>query len=267
MTISFYTLGKFEVRRQGRRVRHVDWGSRSAETLCKILLTYRDQPVDRTWLLEQIWPDLTGVAASQRLDWTLTQITWLLDINCEAEQSVIESGARVVQLHSTDLGIDNRLLVEATWLDPAAEGAVAELERVDDLYCGPYLPEGLAAPWSWGERERLEVAYETVLLKLADAYALRGKYHSAILVCQSALIANPTCEAAVGRLMAWAYQLGNRAQGLEVYCDLCAWLDGEGRGQPAPALSVMADSLRRGLPLPHAEFIQPSALRLSQYTS
>ncbi|MFN8470974.1 MAG: bacterial transcriptional activator domain-containing protein [Anaerolineae bacterium] len=267
MTISVQTLGKFDVRVRGRRIRCSGWGSPSAEMLCKILLTYRDEPVEKGWLQAQLWPELPTIASRQRLEWTVTQLQWLLNGAGETDEFVIQAGARTVCLRSDNLTIDGQRLLEATWLDPAADGAVAELERADELYCGPYLPDELNAPWSWAERERLEVAYETVLLKLADAYALRGKHHSAILVCQSTLIANPTCEAAAARLMAWTYQFGNNAQGLEVYGELCAWLDGEGRRRPTRALSLMADRLRQGLPLQHTELLRPSAVRLAQFTT
>jgi two-component SAPR family response regulator len=206
MTISVYTFGGFTLRVNGRRVLSQAWGSRQTMTLGKVLLTY-EQPVDKRQLQEWLWPDLPTSVTCRHLDRAVQRLRHVLMLDTTTDASYLDDSCRgTLHLDTDNLWVDSHALLTASRLDPAAADAVRQLEQAENLYRGPYLADDIDATWAHAERERLAAAYEVLVLKIADAYAIRGNLQAATLACQTALQFNPACSAATWRLKGYTHR-------------------------------------------------------------
>lgn len=186
--LQFCTLGRFDLYIDDVCVGPDLWGGQQAQTLCKILVTFRGRPVAKRQLQTWLWPDLEPEAQQQALATLTRQLRRVLPAG--QGHGLIDVGSGLMLLVEP-LAVDTDRLYAAAELDIAPPGAVAALEAADDLYQGAYLPDDAHTPWVIAEAERVAVAYERVLLNLADAYALRQQYAAAALACRSALLFNP----------------------------------------------------------------------------
>ncbi|MFN8473961.1 MAG: BTAD domain-containing putative transcriptional regulator [Anaerolineae bacterium] len=246
MVIKFYTLGRFVLVRDGQPVTRAEWRTHRAATLCKVLLTHRGQRLHKEQLQDWIWPEASLQAASRNLRVALSELRRVLEPDRQArdESSFVESSGDTVELHADGLWVDSQQLVDVAEIDPDAPNALLRLQAAADLYRGAYLPDDLYEDWASLERERLELAHETVLLRLAQAYALNAQHAEALRVCRRALVGNPTSEVFAEHAMQYAAQAGDAAQALTVYQEFCAALETRFQLRPSPRLAELAQGIR-----------------------
>ncbi len=246
MVIKFYTLGRFLLVREGQPVPRAEWRTHRAATLCKALLTHRGQRLHKEQLQDWVWPDASAAAASRNLRVALSELRRVLEPDRQArdESRFIEASGDTVELCSDGMWIDSQQLIDAGEIELSDPNAVLTLKSAADLYRGPYLPDDLYEDWAGVERERLALALETVLLKLAQAHALNDQHAKALQVCRQALTANPTSEVFAEHAMQYATQMGDAAQALAVYQEFCAALETRLQLRPSPRLARMAQEIR-----------------------
>lgn len=227
MVIKFYTLGRFVLVRDGQPVPRSEWRTHRAATLCKALLTHRGQRLHKEQLQDWIWPEASAGAASRNLRVALSELRRILEPTRLAHDGspYVNSSGDTVELMADGLWIDSQRLVEAAEIDPRAPNAVLHLRAAADLYRGVYLPDDLYAEWAVVERERLRLARESVLLRLAQAYAVNVQYAEALRVCRRALTENPTSEVFAEHAVRYAADIGEASQALVIYQEFCAALE------------------------------------------
>lgn len=248
--LAWYTLGRFAVLVDGVAVPSAAWGTHRALTLCKLLITYRGQPFNREQIQEWIWPDASARSSERNLRVALSELRRVLEPGRPARtlSRFLETSGDSLFLVTDGCWFDADELLRATRYDLADPDACSVLEQAAGLYRGVYLPDDVYAEWSLAERERLALAYETVLVRLAEAYASRADYHAAVLTCRRALVTHPTVEAFTGRLMRYAFLADEPGQALRAYQDLQTALQREYGLEPSPAITAMAERIRSGAP-------------------
>ena len=248
MTHRFTTLGSFSLTIHGQPVPRVKWGTHRAVTLCKVLLTYRGQRLHKEQVQDWLWPRACSEAAARNLRVALSELRSVLEPERQprAPSRFILNGGESLSLCCDDVEIDSQLVLEAAELDPQAPHALNHLQAAAQLYRGVYLPDDLYEDWAQTERQRLVLAHETVLLKLAQAHAHHQQYHEAIQTCRQALVAHPTHEGFVEHLVYYTAQTSQPAIALAAYDRLAETLAVELATSPSSHLTGLVQQVRDG---------------------
>ncbi|MCW5880382.1 MAG: winged helix-turn-helix domain-containing protein [Anaerolineae bacterium] len=251
MTLRFQALGSFAVYRAGQPLPRSIWGSHRALTLAKVLLTHRNQAIHKEQLAEWVWPTASADAAERNLYIATSDLRRALepDRPPRSPSRYVHTDGDTIELTTNECWVDADLLLNAADVEPTAPHALQRLDEAVRLYGGVYLPDDLYADWAQVERERLALAHETILFKLADAHAARSDYHAAVTACRRGLIRYPLSEAGVARCMRYASRVGETGLALRAYEMLISSLRREMQIEPEPHLARMAERLRQGLPL------------------
>ncbi len=247
MELRFCTLGQFTLSRDGQVVPRAAWGTHRAAMLCRVLLTYRHTRLHKEQIQDWIWPHAGPDAAARNLRVALSELRRIVEPQRGRQDTshFIENGGDTIRLNCEGIWIDSHELLLAAQPHPNA-ATLETLRAAADLYQGIYLPDDLYADWAQVERERLAIAYETVLSHLAEAYAQRQRPDEALHAVRQALVAHPTSERLTEQAMRFACVCGDPAQALAAYDRLVAALAGELGVAPSAPLTQMADDIRTG---------------------
>jgi LuxR family transcriptional regulator, maltose regulon positive regulatory protein len=248
MNLQVYTLGRFQLYIHDQAVPRAAWGTHRAAQLFKLLLTYRYQALHKEQIQDWLWPNADLEASSRNLRVALSELRRVLepDRSPYDPSRYILNGGETVCLNSDDLWVDSHQVLVAARLDPTDPTALPMLKAAA-LFSGEYLPDDLYADWTTVERERLRLAYERVLARLAEAYALQGEYAKSTHICRDALAVYPTAEIFVAHLLRYSIYTDETARALRAYAMLCAALDRELGVEPDATIIAMAERLRHGL--------------------
>jgi ATP/maltotriose-dependent transcriptional regulator MalT/two-component SAPR family response regulator len=89
-------------------------------------------------------------------------------------------------------------------------------QKAIDLVNGRYL-EDIGSTWAWPERERLNQAFLTASLALAELHYQGGLVHQALSICQRALEYDDTSEAIYRQMMQIYSRMGDKASIVHTY--------------------------------------------------
>lgn len=167
----------------GQEVRTGKWRTSKAQELFAYFLYNRERTIQRSALLDLLWPDLEESKAARQLYTTLYQIRQTLK-SCRMDMitihgGVLEAGYRI------DIG-EARIDVEE-WeyamnqLKPLDIHTVDKYEQVMSLYKGDYLGN-YGYIWAEHERERLRLLWLHHMGKLSEFYEQQGMPRKAIQV-------------------------------------------------------------------------------------
>lgn len=200
-----------------------------ALAILKYMLSHRDRPVSRDYLMCWMWPEANLKKASWSLNSAIYALRRFLGDHLpikHASRFVVCDGGHyhlcpTLRLQS-DVEEYDRLYRRGCRL--AASGktfdAVAEYKRAIKLYRGDYLCEDLYEDWTMIERERLASNYVYMLDQLADHYLEIGHHQRAVEVSYKILEKDPGYEENHRRLISCYGQLGLRELALKHY-QLC----------------------------------------------
>ncbi len=229
------------------------WGRKSALALLSILITWRDQWLQREQISELLWPEADPASAETQFKVALNALTSTLEPERRprAGSRYIERRGTAYRLTTGAPGIRLDVVRFEGLLERAAltsdPSSAAELyRRALALYQGDYLADCLYSDWAAAARERLLSQYLTAAHRLAE--------HA--LAAEDPAEARRWAEAVLDRDPSWehAYQILLRAYALErnraLICrtfERCATaLHRELGLDPLPETrAVYADALRR----------------------
>jgi DNA-binding SARP family transcriptional activator len=240
--------GRFAVVIDGRQVESRLPG-RQGRLLVAYLATYRAQPVERTVLVDALWPE-GGAGAAGTLTVLLSKVRTLLApaeiTGRRTVQLVLPAGSVVdldmatTSLHSAESAVALRDWRRA-W--PAALAALYASRR-------RFLAE-FEASWIDEWRRQLEVIYERALACYAEAcLGIGGTELPAAERAARRLVAHtPLAETGHGLLMRALAARGDAAAALAAYDQLRQLLREELGVSPCPATQALHARLLRGQPL------------------
>lgn len=180
------TLGGLRLIRDGRPVPSVEWQSKKARDLLKMLIARRGHKTPREWLMETLWPDDDPTKLANRLSVALTTVRTILDPDrhFESEHFIVSDK------QSVGLDLDHLQVDVETFLESANRGlslvrqrrdreGIAILASAEQSYTGDFLEEDPYEDWSVALREEARALYISVARILAHSAADDRDYDSA----------------------------------------------------------------------------------------
>lgn len=191
------TLGGFEVRREGQPLEFSRKAPKKTLALLKAIIALGGTNVREQSLLDALWPDEEGDAASKSLGATVLRLRALLD----DPEAVIQQGGT--------LSLDR----QRVWVDAWA------FEHADKLhlYRGAFLPEEEGAPWTVAMRERLRARFIHKAGDEGERLERAGELDAAIELYLRGLDADSIVEPFYQGLMRCYDRLDRRAEALATY--------------------------------------------------
>ncbi len=235
-----YTLGTFEIEREGKALRFSGKIQQKPLSLLKALIAFGGKNVAEDQLSYSLWPDADGDQAHKSLEVTLLRLRRLLNtdqgiqlregkltldrrycwVDAWAFESMIEE-AEHDALQSADLGrskeTQKRQRSRSAFGTPQSERMYPLLERILRMYRGNFLPGDASQSWSISYRERLRSKFIRTILKLGEQLEHKGQFEKAVECYQKGLEVDSLAEAFYQRLMICCRQLGQQAEGIAVY--------------------------------------------------
>lgn len=205
--IKVYTLGRFALVRDGNAVSFTGKTQKRPLDLLKALIAFGGRDVSEAKLLEALWPEADGDAATASFSMALKRLRELL------------GHAEAVTLTERKLTVNPKLC----WIDAWAferglsdQKNTAQVRRAVALYRGPFLGTE-EAEWSLSARERLRAKFLSAVGLLGRACEARQQWAEAIALCQQGLQADDLAEEFYQRLMVCHDRLGQRGEALTTY--------------------------------------------------
>ncbi|MCM3271704.1 response regulator [Paenibacillus elgii] len=167
----------------GMDAQNVKWRTSKAQELFAYLLHHRDRTINRSVLLELLWPELEETKAAQHLYTTIYQV----------RQTLKNSGMDTIRINSGDLEAGYKLDIGEARVDTEEweyamrqlgvldAGTVDAYEHVLNLYKGDYLGK-YDYLWAEHERERFRLLWLYHMRKLCEFYEQQKKPKKAIQV-------------------------------------------------------------------------------------
>jgi DNA-binding SARP family transcriptional activator len=178
------TLGTFEVMVDGVALPEGKKQPRRTLALLKAIIALGGKDVCRTTLADALWPELDGDRAQNALTVTLHRLRNYLRV------------AGAVPVHHGRLSLEPRhVWVDTLAFDAAARAVTAlsgcdSIERIFDLYRGPFLSADGEEAWTVRLRERLRSRFVSIVAGAGAALEARDRPAEAVGVYERGLAAD-----------------------------------------------------------------------------
>jgi DNA-binding SARP family transcriptional activator len=195
--LAIRTLGKFEVQRDGRPLEFSRKAPKKTLQLLKAIIAGGGRSVREQTLLDALWGDEEGDAASKSLGAAVLRLRNLLG---DSDAVVQQGGA---------LSLDR----SRVWVDAWAFEQDANLA----LYAGAFLTEEEGAPWPVPMRERLRARFIQRAGDEGSALEKAGRHDEAIDLYMRGIDADPIVEPFYQGLMRCYAHLDRRSEAAAAY--------------------------------------------------
>lgn len=173
------------------------WRTSKAEQLFYYLLHRRESYVEKSAIIELLWPATASEKASQQLYTCVYQMRKTIE---PYKENLILAGSAygyMLRLHKVYTDVEEfQQLLQAEM----GEATVANYEKAIALASGEYL-EGYDYEWAYVERQRLMLLWTNAAFKLADWYCENSMMGKAIDLCFDIIDRYPLEEKAYFYLM------------------------------------------------------------------
>jgi two-component SAPR family response regulator len=202
----------------GKEPQTPKWRTSKAQELFAYLLHHRDQVIDRSTLIELLWPDFEVSRAAQQLYTTIYHI----------RQTLKSNGMGTVAINSSEFGGGYRLTAGGAridieeWENQAKQLGVPDLHTIEQyvhilhLYTGDYLCD-YGYLWAEHERQRLRMVWLNLARKISAFYIEQNEFQKAIQVNLQIQQILPDAEESYFTLMKLYDSLGERGNVEEQY--------------------------------------------------
>jgi DNA-binding SARP family transcriptional activator len=175
------TLGTFEVLVDGVAVPEGKKQPRRMLALLKSIIALGARDVCRTALADALWPELEGDKAQNALTVTLHRLRNYLGV---AGAIPVRHGRLSLEPHQVWV---DALELEAAGCAVNGASRCDSVERMFDLYRGPFLSTDTEEPWAVRLRERLRSRFVRIVAGAAAAMEARGRTADAVTLYERGL--------------------------------------------------------------------------------
>jgi ATP/maltotriose-dependent transcriptional regulator MalT/DNA-binding SARP family transcriptional activator len=242
--IKIYTLGRFEVQRDGKPLEFSRKVQKKPLQLLKALVAAGGKEVREDRLTYLLWPDAVGDAGHKSLGSTVIRLRRLIgrDDAIKVKEGSISLDSRFCW---TDASAFEHLLEQAREARKRAKAklSVRLLHKALDLYKGPFLIDD-PDPWSVSLRERLRNRFLRSIDDLGTCMEQSRAYKEALRIYQRGLEVDDLVEPYYQRMMVCYQKLGRCAEALSVY-NRCRKTLAVYDVSPSPDTEAIHASLRR----------------------
>ena len=206
--VKIYTLGRFEIMRDGRVLAFPHKAPRKQLLVLKVLLALGGRDVPARRVTDAIWPDEDGDASFRALGVNLARLRTLL-----GSQDAITVSNERISLNCESCWCDARVFDRLS----AAGATGAPDADLLALYGGPFLAGDSDQPWSVPLRERLRTRFVQHLRRRAAQREGEGAWAAAAELYARGIETEDLAEELYQGLMRCHRALGRPAEGLAVY--------------------------------------------------
>ncbi len=246
-----YTLGNFDTWRGSTLIPKNGWQRSKSRQLFQLLITYRDQPLEREQIFEYLWPGVVTDASERNFKAALSSLYRVLEPDRKAgcdSAYIIRNDSSYVLRPEADLWLDTDIFLALLknadkLLVQSFQQAVPVLEQAIRLYRGEYLPDTRYETWAAARREQLLVAYLQAADHLCELYLMDNNPEQAIKLSQQILSEDNCWERAYRHLMVAYDQLGDHGQVARSYRRCVENLQSELDISPSPETLTSYKSL------------------------
>lgn len=260
-----FLLGQTRLeRRRGQQwqvVNEAAWQHAHVRSLLSYMVSNPGRKASRTQLRAHLWAGEDEEQANKELSSSVRLLRQLFAVSNRGG-GALDSRERPNSTNIANLPPPSLLLSageeftladqQQIWVDVDAFGERLSTSALDDaltLYGGDFFPEERSAAWALTRRQFLLQQWVSLLLALADRYVtqhlLTGS-NGAIEVLDRLLAYDPTCEAAVQRLIVILAQLKRRGEALRVYQRFATALQHEHNAAPTAETQALYEAVRSG---------------------
>ncbi|HQI00508.1 MAG TPA: BTAD domain-containing putative transcriptional regulator [Deltaproteobacteria bacterium] len=247
--LKIYTMGRFEIVRDGEPVQFARKAQKMPLELLKALVSAGGAPVSDTHIADILWPAAEGDLAMKSLATTLHRLRKLL-----GDHEAVQVQAGTLSLNRNLCWVDawafERVLDKADDLWKKAHGkevnnAACEMTaRALELYRGPYFEEEVWNPDAVSMGERMKERYFRSLYQLSDHLSEKGQWEKAREYLEAGLGVDDCDEGCYRRLMACLTHLGKKPEAISVFKRCKRMLEAKLDADPSPQTEAIAKSIR-----------------------
>lgn len=241
--VRIYTLGRFEIFRDGEPLAFSRKVQKRPLSLLKALIAFGGQDVREDRLTDAVWPEAEADMACQSMAVALRRLRQLL--GCE---EAVQRREGLFSLDPRFCWVDafafERLLAKSA--SPVGKGrpraGVENAEKSLALYQGPFLPGNAESPWTVSMRERLRSKYLRTVGRLGTRWRMAGEWEKAVECYQMGLDVDNLAEEFYQSLMNCYLSQGRKSEALVVYDRLKTTFSSLGV-EPSPKTCALLNSV------------------------
>lgn len=215
--IKVYTMGKFEILKQGSRLTFTRKTQKKPLELLKLVLTCGGYDVPEEKITGILWPDSDGDSAHRSFTTTLHRLRKLLG----TDQCILLQDGKVSLVPRyfwVDYWAFERLLDEENVSDIEDKSAcIRKVQNVMSLYQGAFLPGDSDLLWTMTMRDHLRSRFVNFIGKLGQKLEESGDWNVAVELYKKGHEADNLVEEFYRNLMRCYLHLNLKADGLAVY--------------------------------------------------
>lgn len=214
--MKIYTLGNFELARDGRQLEFTGKTQKKPLELLKLLISSGGKEVSVSTIADTLWPEAEGDSAYSSFTTTLSRLRKLV-------------GDKAVRVHEGKAAIDARycwtdILVfehnlssaKELWKAGEAAGALRLMEKALGLYKGHFLANDVY-PWAAPLRERARNRFLDTVLRLGRHYEDKGDWEGAAEFYFRGTETDNLAEEFYQGLMTCYFRQGHRTKAIRAY--------------------------------------------------
>jgi len=218
--IRIYTMGRFEVLKDGELLRFEGKAQRKPMELATVLVALGGRDVRVEQLIDILWPDPSKGDGQKAFDITIHRLRALL-----GSDDVITVANRCASFNASQVWVDlwalERTLAPLVPAVNAVEPDIALLEsaapRALALYRGHFLAGESEEAWQLPVRNRLAGRFQRFVLRLGEHWEAKGAWTQAAELYARVIELDSLAETFYRRQMACLRAQGRRAEALEVF--------------------------------------------------
>jgi pentatricopeptide repeat protein len=220
--LAIYTLGQFEIIKEGELLKFTGKVQRRPLLLLKALITLGGKEVREEQLLDLLWPDSEGDAAHSAFTTALSRLRQLIGL-----EKAIRVHGKTATLERRHCWVDawafERIceLSEDLWKGSRLRSNSSEMEQFTEkaihFYKGHFLPTDDEQPWTVPYRDRLRTKFRRLAVRLGDYLEEGGQWKKAVEYYEKALEADDLAEELYQHLMTCYFKLGQWTEAIKVY--------------------------------------------------
>lgn len=238
--LKIYTLGKFEIHRQGQPLVFTGKVQKKPLDMLKAIIAFGGDEVPEEELIDALWPDATGDLAQKSFEMTLGRLRKLL-----GDEEAVRHGSGQLSLDPGRCWVD--ILVLENQLRAARqrveETAHEHCKLAIALYKGPFLPADSHLDWVLTRRESLRSSLMRIIISTGCHYEQLGSWEQAIECFERGLAIDRLAEVAYRHVMDCCRQAGDYASVVRAYERCCAELRKNLGISPSPETTAIYASV------------------------